>query len=198
MTRSPATYADVETAPEHARAELLDGELFLQAQPSVEHQSVLTVLSAELRAAFGRAGSEDGGPPTGWMFLVGPELWLGASDPRTTVLVPDLAGWRRDRFPRVREAHGLTVAPDWVCEILSPATHRHDRLRKAEAYADAGIEWYWLIDPHSRFVEVYARRDGLWTRVAAAAPGEPTSLPPFEAPPRDIGEWWSDLDAVDG
>lgn len=194
MTPPAATYADFEAVPEHVRAELIDGELVLQAYPSVDHQSVLVKLTSHLDGRFSGKARDDGDRPGGWVVLSVPELWLGSPDPKTRVLAPDLAAWRRERWPRVRETHGLTVVPDWVCEILSPSTQRYDRLRKATVYADAGVAWYWLLDPVQRFVEAYERRDGVWVRVAAFDADEKAALPPFGGAPADVGAWWADLD----
>jgi Uma2 family endonuclease len=62
------------------------------------------------------------GGPGGWRFLAEPELHL-ADD----IVVPDLAGWRRERLPEVPDAAFHTLARDWVCEIVSPSTQRLDR-----------------------------------------------------------------------
>ena len=74
-------------------------------------------------------------------------------------LVPDLAGWRRERLPSLPDAPAVTLAPDWVCEILSPSTERIDRVKKLPAYAHHGVGHAWLINPTTRTLEVF-RRDG--------------------------------------
>ena len=197
MSKPPATYEDLEATPEGVRAELIDGELYLQASPAVDHQVVQGCLHAHLRDRFGGKGGDDPTRPGGWVFVQAPELWLGDPNPKTRVLCPDIVGWRRERWPRVRTTHGVTVAPDWVCEVLSPSTHRHDRLRKATAYAQAGVPWYWLLDPIERLVEVYELRDRVWSRVAATEAGERAVLPPFGGPEFDLSLWWEDLDEAD-
>lgn len=189
MTDRPATYEDLAATPEGVRAELIDGELILQASPAVLHQRVSVRLSADLLGRFERPPSDDPDRPGGWVFIAAPEVWLGSPTPNTRVLVPDLAGWKAERFPSKQATHGLTVRPDWVCEILSPSTRRYDRLRKADVYALAGVDWLWIADPDDGTVEVYAQRDGLWTRVAFAEAGEHAALPPFGVT-FDVGAWW--------
>lgn len=189
MNRPPATYADVEAAPEGVRAELIDGELFLQAAPSTLHQRIALKLAVDLGHRFDGPSSNAPTRPGGWVLIAGPELWLGSPLPQSLVLCPDLAGWREARFPADQATHGLQIAPDWVCEVLSPSTQRFDRLRKADAYARAGVPWMWLVDPDAGMVEVYTQQDGLWTRVCAAEVGDRATLPPFGVE-LDLGAWW--------
>lgn len=193
MNRPPATYEDIEAAPKGVRAELIDGELFLQAQPAFDHQSVLFRLCGSLDRRFAASTSDGSEPPTGWVFAPGPELWLDGAEPRSRVLVPDVAGWRRERFARAPDCHSLVVAPDWVCEILSPSTQRYDRLQKAAAYVGAGVAWTWLIDPVARFVEVFERHDAAYVRVAAVGAEERAALPPFGGEAVALAAWWADV-----
>src|SRR5258706_13873865 len=134
-----ATYQDVLDAPEHKVAEIVDGEIFLSPQPALAHQAVATTLGEELGPPFKRGR----GGPGGWLILDEPELHLAAD-----ILVPDLAGWRRERLPAVeQDATYLTLAADWVCEVLAPSTERIDRVLKLPAYAAAGVKHAWLIHP---------------------------------------------------
>src|SRR5689334_23969310 len=109
-----ATVADLSRVPEHLVGELLAGELFATPRPAPRHARAASALGFEL-SPFDRG---TGGPgPGGWIILDEPELHLGAD-----VLVPDLAGWHRDRLASLPEDAAVTTAPDWVCEILSPTT----------------------------------------------------------------------------
>ncbi len=72
--------------------------------------------------------------------------------------IPDLGGWRAARY-QVNDAGYCPIAPDWVCEILSPATAERDRGPKARDYALLGIGWYWLVDLDRAELEV-RRLDG--------------------------------------
>ena len=133
-----ATYDDVLNAPEHKVAEILDGELFLSPRPAPRH----AVASSALGMAIGGVRSTGTGGPGGWWILDEPELHFGDD-----VVVPDLAGWRRERMPAIPDAAFFTLAPDWVCEVLSPSTERIDRGRKLRIYAEAGVAHAWLVNP---------------------------------------------------
>ena len=63
-----------------------------------------------------------------------PELHLGED-----ILVSDVAGWRRERLPRIPETWGAVIAPDWVCETLADSTRELDLNGKRPAYAREGI-----------------------------------------------------------
>ena len=140
-----ATYEDVLNAPSNKVAEILDGELFLSPRPAPKH----AVASSEIGMAIGNPFHRGAGGPGGWWILDEPELHFGEQ-----VLVPDLAGWRRERLPAIPDEAFFTLAPDWVCEVLSPSTERIDRSRKLRIYAEAGVQHAWLVKPTDRTVEV--------------------------------------------
>jgi hypothetical protein len=108
----PATYQDVLDAPPHMVAEIANGRLHLHPRPALRHSRATFRMAGRLDDLF-----EGGGGPGGWHFAIEPELHLGPD-----VLVPDLAGWRRERMPVFPDAPWTDLAPDWVCEILSPGT----------------------------------------------------------------------------
>jgi Uma2 family endonuclease len=123
--------------------------------------------------------------PGGWWFLVEPELHFGAD-----VLVPDLAGWRRDRLPTIPNVAAMTLAPDWVCEVLSPRTARLDRARKMRVYAREGVGYLWLLDPIARLLEVYRLADEHWVLVATHAGDDAIRAEPFDALALTMRRWW--------
>ncbi|AKT41811.1 Uma2 family endonuclease [Chondromyces crocatus] len=143
---APATYADLEAVPEHLVAEILSDVLHTFPRPGPAHTELASLLGADLIGPFHRGR----GGPGGWRILDEPELHVGRD-----VLVPDLAGWRLERMPALPETAYFTLAPDWVCEVLSPSTAVHDRARKMPVYARAGVGWLWLIDPLARSLEVF-------------------------------------------
>jgi len=175
-----ATYDDVLNAPEHQVAEILDGELFLSPRPASRHSLAAFRLGGIL-AAF----DDDPNGPGGWWLLTEPELHLGDD-----VVVPDLAGWRRERMPAFPPVAFFSLAPDWVCEVLSPSTERIDRGRKLRIYADAGVGHAWLVNPLERTLEVLRLRDGAWTIVAVCSGSEAVRLEPFEAIEMALGRLW--------
>jgi Uma2 family endonuclease len=169
-----ATYADLEAVPEHLVAEIIDGVLETHPRPRPRHAMAASDLSTLLGTPFryGRGG------PGGWIFMVEPELHLGSQ-----VVVPDLAAWRRERVPTDFEAAFIEIAPDWICEILSPSTTRLDRGRKRRIYGEAGIGHLWLLDPGAGVLEGFALTDGRWLLLETAQRSETVALPPFDAVP---------------
>ena len=178
-----ATYEDVLNAPENKVAEILDGELFLSPRPAMRHSMV----ASSIGMAIGTPYQRGAGGPGGWWILDEPELHLGEH-----VVVPDLAGWRRERLPAVPDEAFSTLAPDWVCEVLSPSTERLDRGRKLRVYAEAGVAHAWLVKPSDRTLEVLRLRDGAWTIVGVWQDSAVVRAEPFEAVDLDLGSLWAD------
>ena len=181
--RKPATYDDLLKLPDDKIGEIVDGELYASPRPAGRHASCAFTLSSEIGPPFqGKRGG-----PGGWLFLFEPELHL-ADDK----LVADLAGWRRDRLPCVPDAPVLTLAPDWVCEILSPSTERLDRVRKLPAYARHGVGHAWLINPSTRTLEVYRREGGSWVLAGTHADDAIVRAEPFGAIEQDLLRVWGE------
>jgi Uma2 family endonuclease len=178
-----ATYEDVLNAPENKVAEIVDGELLLSPRPSAWH----ALAHSELQMAIGTAFHRGAGGPGGWWILTEPELHLGEP-----ITVPDLAGWRRERMPSVPDVAFFTLAPDWVCEVLSPSTERFDRGKKLKAYAAAGVTHAWLVKPSDRTLEVLRLREGAWTIVAVWEDTAVVRAEPFEAIELELGRLWAD------
>jgi Uma2 family endonuclease len=177
-----ATYADIEALPENVVGELIDGVLYTQARPRGGHGVAAMSLGTELSTPFQRGR----GGPGGWIILPEPELHLG---PRPNVLVPDLAGWHRDRLPTV-DVVGFEVVPDWCCEILSESTRAHDRVRKIPIYARERVSHVWLVDPVVHTLEVL-RLDGDGYRLVLTAEGDaPVRAEPFDAIELELGLLW--------
>lgn len=181
-----ATYADIESAPPNMTAEIISGSLVLSPRPSDPHAAVFTAAIGDLFPHFGKRSGE--GEPGGWVLRGEPELHLDGIVP--DVFVPDIAGWKRERFPERFTGHKLTVSPDWVCEILSKSTRSRDQIVKAPLYARAGIQWLWLVDPTARVVEVFRNERGLWAFVSEHEGNLVTRMQPFDAVEIDLGEWW--------
>ena len=183
-SRKPATYQDVLDAPPHKVAEILDGELVLSPRPGPPHALASSGLGSDVHGLFHR---RLGGPrgPGGWWILDEPELHLGPQ-----ILVPDIAGWRRERMPVFPRTAYFDLPPDWVCEVLSPSTRRNDRFLKARIYAEHGVRWLWLLDPETRLLEVYELHEGLWLRVQVFADTETIRARPFDAVELEMERWW--------
>jgi Uma2 family endonuclease len=177
-----ATYEDVLNAPENKVAEILDGELVLSPRPAPRH----AVAHSRLLGTLGRTFDDGIGGPGGWWILTEPELHFGEQ-----VLVPDIAGWRRERMPAIPDEAYFSVAPDWVCEVLSPSTERIDRSRKLRIYAEAGVAHAWLVKPTDRTLEVLRLREGAWTIVAVWEDAAVVRAEPFDAIELELGRLWA-------
>jgi Uma2 family endonuclease len=183
--RRRATYQDVLDAPAHKVAEIINGELRLSPRPRAGHQSVSSNLGIELGWPFGRGK----GGPGGWLFLDELELHFGDD-----IVVPDIAGWRRERLPVVDgDAAYLTLPPDWLCEVLSPSTETWDRADKLPVYAVAGVGHVWLINPRQRTLEVLRLHEGKWLTLAVHRDDQRVRAEPFDAIELDLAVLWADL-----
>jgi hypothetical protein len=179
-----ATYQDVIDSPEHMIAEIIGGKLRLSNRPAGPATAVASAVGEELGPPFKRGR----GGPGGWLILDEPELHLGDE-----IVVPDLAGWRRERLPLVPDAAFITIPPDWVCEVLSRSTERTDRMEKMPLYASFSIPYAWLVHPHRRTLEVFRLRDGQWVTIAAHKDTERARIEPFEAIELDLAVLWADV-----
>lgn len=182
--RRRATYADVLAAPEDKIAEVIQGVLHLSPRPSAAHAAAGSAIGEELGPPFKRGK----GGPGGWLILDEPELHL-----EEHILVPDLAGWRRERMPLLPNEPFIDVIPDWVCEILSPGTSRRDRIEKKPLYASLGVSYLWLVDPKHRTLETVQLLDGRWTDMGNFADDARPRAVPFDAIEFELGALWADV-----
>ena len=177
----PASYEDILRLPENKVGEIVDGALIVSPRPGPRHALASSSLGAEIGGPFGRGR----GGPGGWIILDEPELHLGPQ-----VLVPDLAGWRRERMPALPDTAWFTLAPDWVCEVLSPSTAVVDRTRKQDISREQGIRWLWFVDPAGRTIEVLSRAEQHWILTGSFGGGGEMRISPFDAVPIDVGALW--------
>jgi Uma2 family endonuclease len=151
----PATYEDFLRLPDSQLAEIVDGELHANPRPGPRVAGSAAALGGVLLR-----GLRGGGESEAWQMLPGPELHLGQD-----ILVPALAAWRLSRLPELPAASYFSVAPDWVCEVLSSYTAAL-RARKMAIYAREGVAHAWLIEPVARALEVRRAEEGRWTVTA--------------------------------
>ena len=180
-----ATYQDLVDLPEHVVGEIIDGGLVVSPRPAPPHTWATSVAGGDLSSPFHRKSADSHGPG-GWWIIDEPELHLGRH-----VLVPDLAGWRRERMPTWPATAWFELPPDWVCEVVSPRSAGHDRIAKARIYRECGVRWYWLVDPIGRFVEVLENSGDRWS-IAGTWSGDDADArnPPFDAVAIDLARWW--------
>jgi Uma2 family endonuclease len=185
--KSPATYADLLEVPDHLVAEILDGELHASPRPALPHARAASVLGVAIGGPFDRGA----GGPGGWWILFEPELHLGPD-----VLVPDLAGWRRERLPVIPAEAFLSVAPDWVAEIVSPSTETIDRVKKLAIYARQRVGHVWLINPIAQTLEVFELERDRWVLAAAHGGSDHVRARPFDANELELASLWSGTSAA--
>jgi Uma2 family endonuclease len=179
----PATPADIEALPPHVVGEIAFGALHTHPRPTPRHAKASGEVFGELRDPFGLGR----GGPGGWILLPEPELHLGQH-----ILVPDLAGWRRERLPKLPDTAYIDTPPDWVCEVLSPATARFDRTDKLAIYATFGVSHCWYVDPIVRTLEVLALQGDKWLLTATFKDTDAVCAPPFEAHTFQLDLLWAD------
>jgi Uma2 family endonuclease len=179
----PATYADLEELPNNIVAEILDGELHASPRPAPPH----AIAGASLTMAIGGPYVHGRGGPGGWWIIAEPELHLGPD-----VLVPDLAGWRRSRMRHCPETTYFPLAPDWVCEVLSPSTAQIDRARKLAIYVREGVAHAWLVDPLARTLEVLRLEGGSWVILGTHVGDEAVRAEPFDEIDLELRLLWSE------
>jgi Uma2 family endonuclease len=182
VARKTARYADLDALPEGSKAHLVDGAIFVPPRPSMPHQEAESALGEELRPPFHRGR----GGPGGWVILIEPEIRLDASS-----ISPDLGGWPRERMPEPPRAAHATIAPDWVCEILSPSTAAFDRGKKLDTYASWGVSHAWLVDPDAFTLEAYRLEDGRWVRIGAWSDRARVRVEPFDAIELTLDALWT-------
>ncbi len=180
--RRDARYEDLLALPEHMVGEILLGELHTHPRPAPRHARAYSALGGHLGGSFDWGA--DG--PGGWWIMDEPEVHL-ADD----LLVPDLAGWRRERLPTLPETAWFEVAPDWVCAILSPSTARTDRAIKMPIYAREGVPYLWLVDPDARTLEIYQLHANChWLLLDTLKEDDAVRQPPFDAFELPLASLW--------
>jgi Uma2 family endonuclease len=185
----PAVEAAFQAVPDTVIAQILDGELHAMPRPARPHANAASVLGGELHAPFRRGR----GGPGGWVILDEPEIHLG---PKPDKLVPDLAGWRRERMPDAlgpgeASPYFYDLAPDWVCEILSPGTEAIDRGKKMRIYRREGVGHAWLIDPVEHTLEVYRLETGRWVLLDTFEEDALVRAEPFDAIALELALLWA-------
>jgi Uma2 family endonuclease len=179
--KKAASYADLEALPSNLVGEIIDGELIASPRPAFVHAVVASRLAIDLGGPFDRGK----GGPGGWIVVHEPELHIVDQ-----VLVPDLAGWRRERVPEIPDVAAVGLPPDWLCEVLSPSTAKIDRSRKMRHYAAADVRHVWLVDPLATTLEIYRLDSKGWRLIDTHAGDAVIRAEPFDAVELDLAALW--------
>jgi Uma2 family endonuclease len=177
-----ATYEDLYKVPENMIGEIINGELIVSPRPGPKHMRTASALSMKIGPPFDFG---EGGGPGGWIFLVETEVRLGEN-----TVVPDIAGWKKERFPAGLQSNWIPAAPDWVCEILSPSTALYDRTEKKAIYAEYRVGYLWLVDPFNMTIEVYRFESSDWAPVGVFGGKGAARLEPFQEIEIVLGDLW--------
>ena len=103
--------------------------------------------------------------------------------------------WRGggERACRRAGAGLLTLAPDWVCEILSPSTAQIDRTYGNSRFTPAKrVAHAWLIDPALQTLEVFRLEGGRWSLLEAHGGEATVRAEPFEEIDLELALLWSE------
>ena len=186
-----STYADLLALRPDARAEILGGEIVAMSPSLPRHANARGALSHFIGGPF---HDDDGrGGPGGWWIFIGVDIELSPHD----IVRPDLSGWRRERLATPGPQRPIEIVPDWICEIVSPATAARDRVLKRDLYRRASVASYWMIDPQARTLEALTLRDGSWVDAGAFDATSTARIPPFEAVELEIDRLFLPRDADD-
>ena len=181
VVKSASVYEQFQAVPEYMVAEVVRGKLVTHPRPAAPHALAASALGAELFGPFRRGR----GGPGGWVLLDEPELHLGEN-----YLVPDIAGWRRERMPEVPEVAFFDLPPDWVCEVLSPSTAAMDRAEKLPIYAEHAVCHVWIVDPLAKTLEVFRLESSRWTLLTTYRDAALVRAEPFDAVEFELGVLW--------
>jgi Uma2 family endonuclease len=182
IRRAP-TLADLEALPPGTVGEIIEGVLYTMTKPRARHRRTGTGIGGDLRGPFdlGRGG------PGGWWIIAEPGIELPND---TKEISPDVAGWRRARMPELPIDEPIGVVPDWVCEILSKNTRRHDLLVKMPYYASVGVAYAWIVDLEARVLTAQRLESGRWLTIGTYSDETEVRIEPFDAVPLSVADWW--------
>ena len=178
----PATRADLDRLPRTWRGEILNGTLYAFPRPRPRHQLAGGTLYQDLCGPFHRGR----GGPGGWWILIEP----GVEIPGEDEFSPDVAGWRRERMPHLPRKGAIKLAPDWICEVLSPRTRSYDHVVKRRYYAALGVSYLWYLDPTDRTLTASKLEAGRWVELGAWKDDETARIEPFDAMELSLADLW--------
>lgn len=185
----PKSLADIAADLEGYRTEIVGGQLIVQPPPAVRHNRAANRLWYALLGPYHDGG---GGGPGGWVLLLEPGVSIptdlrAASEPE--YVVPDIAGWRRERMAEEPDVTLIEITPDWICEVLS-SNSRYDRETKLPLYARMGVGHVWLIDPRELTLEVFELVGRTYDLQLIARAADVVRAVPFDALELDLSSLW--------
>jgi len=177
-------YEELLALPENVVGEIIKGELVVSPRPASKHARASSSLGSKIFDAY----DEGNTGPGGWWIVDEPEIKF----PDDEVVVPDIAGWKRDRVPNYPDVTQFKRSPDWVCEVLSPSTARYDKISKLKMYAENKVPYYWIVDPQNRVLEVLSLEGKTYKLELVFGKGDVVKAPPFEKLEFSLSKLWVD------
>ena len=174
-------YAEFLDLPSNMVGEIINGALHAHPRPARPHGRTAGELFSDIHSRFSRGR----GGPGGWIFIPEQELHFGPH-----IIVPDISGWKVERYPAHETTPFSTVPPDWLCEVLSPSTQALDRLHKLKIYAEFGVRHCWYVDPIEHNLEVFILSNGTYLVGPTFTDDDPVTAPPFEAHTFELNAFW--------
>ncbi len=138
------TIADIYHLPEGKRAELIDGQIYDMAPPGRTHQKISSRIH---QAVANYIDSKNGACE---VYAAPFAVFLNQDE--SNYVEPDICVICDTDKLDEKGCHG---APDWVIEIISPASRTMDCYTKLFKYKEAGVREYWIVDPPKEIVLVY-------------------------------------------
>ncbi len=138
------TIDDIYALPEGERAELIDGQIYMMAPPNTRHQRISGYLNWKISDyIYSHKGKCQ-------VYAAPFAVYLDEST--NTYVEPDISVICDSNK---LDDKGCNGAPDWIIEIVSPASKRMDYYTKLFKYRTAGVKEYWIVDPDKSRIIVY-------------------------------------------
>ena len=138
------TINDIYALPEGERAELVDGHMYMMAPPSRKHQKISMEFSSIIREYI-RSHK-------GKCEVYAAPFAVYLDERSNTYVEPDISVICD---PDKLDDRGCKGAPDWIIEIVSPASKQMDYYTKLFKYRNTGVREYWIVDPSKNLIVVY-------------------------------------------
>lgn len=151
--------------------ELWNGEIIMSPAPHPDHQRIVGNF---FRLLCDHAEGQDLG-----------RVYVSPIDVVLTqkrVVQPDVLFIRKSRLDIIKDF--IDGVPDLAMEVISEGSWQRDRIQKKALYEQFGLPEYWIIDPDSRSIEVFALTRGAYELHVRAADNKPAGsklLPGFAA-----------------
>lgn len=143
------TADDYFNTPENERLELIDGQFYAMSAPARIHQKILMELSTLINAYIKSKGGDCEVYPAPFAVQLEKD--------KDTIVEPDISViCDTDKLTE----RGCLGAPDWIIEIVSPSSVKHDYITKLNLYNNAAVREYWIVDTDNNKIVVYNMADG--------------------------------------